>query len=665
MSKNQKIDPLMRRAMIAPDSLDEQNRTVDVVFATDTPVRTYSWSLGGAFDEILSCDPSHIRKARLDSGLPVLDNHNSWSGTKSVYGVADNYTLERNQGKAKLRFAKAEDDPEADKVFRKIKDGILRGISIGYRVFKYEEMNPNRTKDEIPQYRAIDWEPYEISIAPIPADVNSKIRNENTEDQNDVEIISTRSIDPEPETPEPEQTTENNRTMSKPNPETVQTVDTEAVRKLAIEAERKRSKDILDAVRKAKLDDNFAQDLIEKGTSIDEARAAIIEKFATEDPNKGQRSTVAVGSDETDKRRNAQIDALVLRAMPEVKLGEGQEGKDRVSAARNFRGMTLLEIAKDSLVRSGVNIEGLDKMEIAKRAITSSTSDFPVLLEGTNRRVLLANYQAVADTWRRFCTTGNVGDFREYKRLRMGSFSNLEVVGENQEFKNKNIPDAEFEKISAQTKGNIINVSRQMIVNDDLSAFTRLAGMLGRAAARSIEADVYALLALNSGLGPLMADGKTLFHADHKNIATGAAMSVSAIDAMRVMMAQQMDPDNNDFLDIRPEIMLCPIGLGSTARILNTSQYDPDAVNKLQRPNVVNGLFADVIDTPRLTGTAYYMLASSSEEPVIEVAFLDGNQSPYLESQETFKVDGMQWKVRMDYGVGAVGWRGAVRNAGQ
>lgn len=659
MNNKQKTNPISRRALFDPQTLNEDKRTVDVVFATNTPTRMWSWNVG-EFEETLSMDPAHIRTARLDSGAPVLDNHNRWSGTKGVLGVVEGYSFSNGEARATLRFS---DREEVQGTWGDVKNGILRGISVGYRVHKYEDLNPMRGQNEMPQYRAIDWEPMEISLAPVQADPNSSVRNEN-KDEHEVEIISTRSIDPspviEPETPEPETTTENNRTMSNPNPETVQTVDTEAVRKLAIEAERKRSKDILDAVRKAKLDDNFAQDLIEKGTSIDEARAAIIEKFATEDPNKGQRSTVTVGADETDKRRNAQIDALVLRAMPEVKLSDDQKG-----AARNYRGMTLLEMAKDSLVRSGVNVEGMDKMEIAKRAITSSSSDFPVLLEGTNRRVLLANYQAIADTWRRFCTTGSVGDFREYKRLRMGSFSNLELVGENQEFKTKSIPDAEFERISAQTKGNIINVSRQMIVNDDLSSFTRLAAMLGRAAARSIEADVYALLALNSGLGPVMADGKTLFHADHKNIATGAALSVSAIDSMRVLMSQQMDPSSNDFLDIRPSVLLCPIGLGSTARILNTSQYDPDAVNKLQRPNVVNGLFADVIDTPRLTGTAYYAFANSSEEPVIEVAFLDGNQAPYLESQETFDVDGMKWKVRMDYGVGAIGWRGAVRNAGQ
>jgi hypothetical protein len=204
-----------------------------------------------------------------------------------------------------------------------------------------------------------------------------------------------------------------------------------------------------------------------------------------------------------------------------------------------------------------------------------------------------------------------------------------------------------------------------MIINDDLAGFTRLSGMLGRAAARSIENDVYAVLALNSGLGPVLVDGKTLFHADHGNIATDAgAPTVTRFDAMRVQMGQQMDKDENDYLDIRPSLWLGPMNLASTVRILNGSQYDPDATNKLQRPNVVNGLLSDVIDTPRLSGNAYYMFANPSEEPTLEVSFLNGVQTPFMESQNGFEVDGVKWKIRLDYGVGAVGFRGAIRNAG-
>ena len=188
--------------------------------------------------------------------------------------------------------------------------------------------------------------------------------------------------------------------------------------------------------------------------------------------------------------------------------------------------------------------------------------------------------------------------------------------------------------------------------------------MLGRAAARTIESDVYALLALNGGLGPTMADGYTLFSANHDNIGTAAALSMAAIDADRVTMAMQKDVSGNDYLDLRPAVLLVPIGLGGTARTINDALYDPDTANKLQKPNMVNGLFRDIVDTPRLSGTRRYVFADAMEAPVLEVAFLDGAQTPYLELQNGFDVDGGRYKVRLDYGVGAVDYRGAVTNAG-
>src|SRR5690606_14668322 len=219
--------------------------------------------------------------------------------------------------------------------------------------------------------------------------------------------------------------------------------------------------------------------------------------------------------------------------------------------------------------------------------------------------------------------------------------------------------------VQASTVGNVINLSRQAIINDDLGAFIGLSNMLGRAAARTVEATVYALLAENSGLGPVMADGKTLFHADHGNIGDAGALSVATLEAARVLMASQKDISGDDFLDLRPAALLVPMGLGGTARVINEAQYDPDTSGKLQRPNMVRGLFSDIIDTPRLAGTRFYLFANSGDAPVIEVAFLDGNQTPYLEMQEGFDVDGARYKVRLDFGVAAIDYRGAVTNAGQ
>lgn len=364
-------------------------------------------------------------------------------------------------------------------------------------------------------------------------------------------------------------------------------------------------------------------------------------------------------SDEGDKRKDAVVASILARA------GVAQDAAARAALSSNpYRGDRLLDTARASLQRAGVSVSGMTPMEVVAAAFTQGASDFPVLLENAMHKTLQAAYATAALTWNRFCATGSVSDFRAHNRYRTGSFGSLDAVNELGEFVNKSIPDGEKASITAGTKGNIINLSRTAIINDDLGAFVGLSNMLGRAAARTVEADVYALLALNGGLGPAMADGKSLFHADHGNIGTAAAISMAAIDADRVTMAMQKDVSGNDYLDLRPSVLLVPIGLGGTARSINDAQYDPDTANKLQKPNIVNGLFRDIVDTPRMTGTRRYLFADPSEAPVLEVAFLDGNQNPYLELQNGFDVDGARYKVRLDYGVGAIDYRGAVTNAG-
>ena len=364
-------------------------------------------------------------------------------------------------------------------------------------------------------------------------------------------------------------------------------------------------------------------------------------------------------SDEGDKRKDAVVASILARA------GVAQDAASRAALSSNpYRGDRLLDTARASLQRAGVSVSGMTPMEVVAAAFTQGTSDFPVLLENAMHKTLQAAYATAALTWNRFCATGSVSDFRAHNRYRTGSFGSLDAVNELGEFVNKSIPDGEKASITAGTKGNIINLSRTAIINDDLGAFVGLSNMLGRAAARTVEADVYALLALNSGAGPTMGDGKALFHADHGNITTGAAITMAAIDLDRVAMASQKDVSGNDYLDLRPSVLLVPIGLGGTARSINDAQYDPDTANKLQKPNIVNGLFRDIVDTPRMTGTRRYLFADPSEAPVLEVAFLDGNQNPYLELQNGFDVDGARYKVRLDYGVGAIDYRGAVTNAG-
>lgn len=402
--------------------------------------------------------------------------------------------------------------------------------------------------------------------------------------------------------------------------------------------------------------------LADPSVSLDQISAKLLTKLGENaEPLNPQAHAPRIEKvqDEADKHREAAVNAILVRS------GQDQKGQLLASMSANpYRGSRLIDIARACLERGQVDVRGMRPMDLVAAAFTQGTSDFPVILENTMHKTLQQAYATAALTWNRFCATGSVSDFREHSRYRLGSFGDLDAKNELSEFVNKTIPDGEKAKIKVGTKGNIINLSREAIINDDMGAFIGLAAMLGKAAARTIENDVYTLLALNAGLGPVLEDGQTLFHATHGNIGTAAAISMDSIEADRVLMGSQKDVSGNDFLDIRPSILLVPLSLGGKAREVNQAEYNDDSNKQQRRPNVTRGLFRDIVDTPRMTGTRRYLFADPQEAPVIEVAFLDGVQEPYLEQQDGFDVDGSRWKVRLDHGVGAIDFRGAVTNAG-
>lgn len=665
------VPSLALRAAVRPGSVDAEARTVEVVWTSGARV------LRGFFDkfyEELSLDPKHVRMERLASGrAPVLDSHSSWR-VEDILGVVESARLEKKQGIAVLRFPRAEDDEAADRIFRKLQDGILGNVSVGYRVHRFEKVEGG--DEEIPVYRAVDWEPYEISIVGMGADPAAGTRAaEGNGSEMPCEFVSRKentmgAENQVRETPAPAPAAEPQASAASAENAA------RAAAESATRAERERITGIRSAVRAARLGDEVADELITSGTPLDQARATVLERLAAASdaapPSNNVR--VQVTDDELDKfRRGASawlLEKTGTRSIIEQAKAKGARGFETVELdPGEFRGLSLLDLARESLERRGERVRGMDKMSLVGKAFTArayqGTSDFGVLLESVLHKQLLGAYAIQPDSWSRFCKTDTVPDFRPSNRYRTGSFDVLDSLNEHGEFKNKAIPDGEKSTISVGTKGNIIAITRELVVNDDMSALSDLATRLGRAARLSIEVDVFALLAANGGLGPTMADGQPFFHASRGNVNdTGSALTVAGLDADRVVMASQRDPGNNEFLDLRPVAIVLPIGLGGEARVINEAQYDPGD-NKFQKPNKVRGLFREVVDTPRLSGTRRYLFADPGIAPAIVVAFLEGQgEAPVLESKEGWRVDGVEWRVRLDYRAQAFDPRGAVTNAG-
>ncbi len=151
------------------DLQPSDDRTVTLAFSSDVP---YERSFGM---EILGHRRQEIRLNRLESGANVLVNHDP----NDVIGVVDNVTINEGDGLARavVRFGRS---PRAQEIYQDVLDGIRRSVSVGYVVYKFDEV---KGQGQTKVYRASDWEPYEISIVSIPADITVGVgRSDDTPD---------------------------------------------------------------------------------------------------------------------------------------------------------------------------------------------------------------------------------------------------------------------------------------------------------------------------------------------------------------------------------------------------------------------------------------------------------------------------------------------------
>lgn len=164
----------LRGAELRAASFSEADNSIDVVWTTGATVRRRSW-LEGPYDEELVVESGAVRLDRLNAGAPFLNTHSDWS-LEDVIGsvVPGSARVEKGQGVARVRLSSAPGD--ADNV-AKIRDGIVRNISVGYIIHRVEKIEAD--DGSVPTWRVVDWEPLEISAVPVPADAGAHIRAEN------------------------------------------------------------------------------------------------------------------------------------------------------------------------------------------------------------------------------------------------------------------------------------------------------------------------------------------------------------------------------------------------------------------------------------------------------------------------------------------------------
>lgn len=610
------------------DHVDTDSRTVELSFSSETP---YGRWFG---DEILCHDEECINLERFNNGLgTVLFNHDR----DAVVGHIEKVWLEDNRGKALVRF---DTDEQSETIFQKVQSGTLQGVSVGYAIYRYEVLEDEDTKSTNgrfngPAYVVTDWEPLEISIVSVPADPTVGVGRsaEEIHTSIDTQEDNTRM--------DQEKTLEVQEVKSTP----VETGLTQADLQKAMEQERKRTSEITALFRD--FDVEGADEAIVMGVSVDEARAMVMNQLRAR--NKGV--SVTMGEAESDKFRAAAQDAVLMAA--------GIPVADAAAGAQELRGHSMVELAREALQREGLKSNFGDNMELARAAI-NSTSTFPAIMSNLANKSVMVGFNEAETTYQIWAGKGSNRDFKEAARVALSEAGNLELVPEGGQFQQDFLGEASA-RTKVATYGKLFSLTRQAIINDDLGLFSKIATKYGSAAKRLVNKMVYAQLTGNVK----MQDNVALFDAKHGNVATtGEALSVKAIAKAITAMRRQKGITGDATLNITPKYLVVPPELEMTAYQIVNSTAAVDGVNS----GVVNpykGRFVVVADAELTDPDAWYLVADATQHDTIEVTYLNGVETPRLETRQGFEVDGIEYKVAFDCGVSALDFRGLYKNAGK
>jgi len=326
---------------------------------------------------------------------------------------------------------------------------------------------------------------------------------------------------------------------------------------------------------------------------------------------------------------------------------------------RDVERMNITAMAENILSMNGKPASGFSRADIIKAALT--TSDFPELLANTAGKSMQLGYNNEPTTHQVWTGEKEVNDFKEKSFVALSEAPGLLEVADGGEYKHGSFGEA-AEKFSIKTFGRMLTITRQMLINDDLNAFTTMPAAFGSSARRT-EADlVYAKL---TGT-PVMSDSKALFDASHGNLsAIGTALSVDSLGAARAAMRRQKGIKGESHLDPQPRFLIVPVVLESKAEALLNSLVLFGASNNTDNLAWIRNL--TLVADPRLddvSETAWYLAASPAQLDTIVRAYLAGQARPYYEEQIKFENDSIGVKSRLDFACGVINFRGLYKNAG-
>jgi hypothetical protein len=530
--------------------------------------------------------------------VPLLDTHRQGS-IRDILGRVTGIRHELGRIVATLHIS----NPDA---LAAIERGDIGGVSIGYRATAWADSKDPTTGARI--RTATRWTLVEASLVPVPADSGATIRSHPMADES---------------------------TITETAPTEAETIT--------------RARDIRALSVRANLPATWADAQIDGGATVLEARTAALDAILAR-PAPAIRTTTSGPADGDHMAHRAEA------------IAHRMAGTPLTDAARPYQHHRLIDHARDLLALRGESVTGMSPDGLLTRAMggAHTTSDFPALLTSAGNRTLAAPYAAALSPVRALFRQSTAVDFRGKTRLSLSEMPALLKVAEGGEIKYGTRGES-AESYKLETYARLFALSRQAIINDDLSAFADWTGAMASAAAETENMLRTELLTQGSGAGPIMGDTKRLFHADHGNLATvPAALSVESLGAARLALRTQKGLDGKTPAGTAPKYLLVGPALETEAEQLLSSTIAPI---EAASANPFSGRLTLLVE-PRLSGRSWYVFGDPASRPVFEQSHLSGAEGPQLASREGWDVLGVEYRCFIDTCMGAIDWRGAYRNAG-
>lgn len=660
----QMLPTQLRAAQVQPSSFNAERRTVDVVFTTGAIVRRYDWMRDRYFDEELIVSENAVDLSRMRSGASVLNTHGQWD-LEDVIGVVTDASIIGREGHATVQLSER---PELAGIVSDIQAGIIRHISAGYSIQRLEMIPPESRTDggNVWLYRATRWTPAEISFVPVPADAGSGTRSQPSQPVGTPCEFITRAAAHQPQEETMPQAHEPGGTQ---NPAT-RAAAPAAPAAPAVQPQPQgddvaaRAAEITELCVRHNLP-AMAADLIRNGADLSAARAAVLDRLARDDAAAGGHRNAAprieTVRDQTETRVAGIRAAIAHRLDPRAQLDDN---------ARQFRGMSLLEIGRDMLEAAGVNTRGMDRIELAQRAMSfrsggmHTISDFASIFANVANNRLRASYDQNPGTYRLWARRApNAPDTKNIQVSQISGAPDLLPVNEHGEFTYGTLKDGNTTYKVAKY-GRIVALTEEAFINDNLRALDRLLSSFGDAAARLENGLVYAQLTGN----PAMSDGDALFHANHGNLGTGAgtALAFDALKAARAAMRVQKGLGGEP-LNLAPAYLIVPAALEQTAYQLTSSNYVPAKSSDVNEFRAGGRTAVEPIVEPLLdaaSATAWYAAANNGQVDTVEYCYLDGYEGPTVRTKEGWEVDGIEFKCTEWFAAKVIDHRGLYKANG-